>query len=69
MSHVQFSSIQFKFAQCYTWMMKKIVKHKKYAKYILHSICIDRVSQKYFNTVLFVYFFTLKLCMIPFYPC
>ena len=44
MSQVLFSSFQFKFAQYYTWVMKNIAKHKKIAKYILHSIqsCSDR---------------------------
>ena len=38
MSEVLFSSLQFKFAQCHTWVMKKVVKHKQISKYILHSI-------------------------------
>ena len=29
MSEVLFSSLQFKFAQCHTWVKKKKVKHKK----------------------------------------
>ena len=28
-STVEFSSLQFKVAQCYTWVLKKIAKHKK----------------------------------------
>ena len=36
MSEVLFSSLQFKFAQCHTWMMKKVVKHKK----LLNKFCI-----------------------------
>ena len=29
MSELLFSSLQFKFAQCQTWMVKEVVKHKK----------------------------------------
>ena len=51
MSEVLFSSLQFKFAQCHTWVMKKKnAKHKqKIARYFVHGIqsrhiiknCID----------------------------
>ena len=48
MSEVLFSSLQFKFAQCHTWVTmshlgdEKIAKHKKKknAKHILHSILV-----------------------------
>ena len=36
MFQVLFSSFQFKFAQCYTWAMKNIAKHKK----LLNIFCI-----------------------------
>ena len=39
-----FSSLQLKFAQCHTWVMKIIAKHKKNAQYILHSIFTQRKS-------------------------
>ena len=43
MSQVLFSSLQFWFAQCYTWVVKKIAKHEKIAKYILY--CIGAVKR------------------------
>ena len=38
MSEVLFFSLQFKCAQCHTWVTKQIAKHKRNAKYILHNI-------------------------------
>ena len=39
MFEVLFSSLQFKFAQCHTWVMKKKnAKHKKMLNRFLHSI-------------------------------
>ena len=38
MSEILLSSLQLKFAQCHTWVMKIIAKHTKIAQYILHSI-------------------------------
>ena len=36
-SEILFASLQFKFAQCHTWVMKKVAKHKKK---MLNIFCI-----------------------------
>ena len=40
MSEVLFSSLQCKFAQCHTWVMKKVAKHKKR----LNIFCIVNID-------------------------
>ena len=54
MSEVLFS-LQFKFAQCHTWVMKKVVKHNKLLNiycivYIIHVVTNTHYFPELFNS-------------------
>ena len=57
MSQLQFSSLQFKFAQCCTWVMAKNAKHKKLLN-LFYSIDFISVLKVYLKSLSFkeVYF-------------
>ena len=54
MPEILLSSLQLRFAQCYTWVMKinakKKKKKKKNGKYILHSILIEMLCLSWLGT-------------------